>query len=131
MGSNTALTAIPRFFIGLPSLFYGVQHFLHPEFVPGVPLQKLSPDWIPGRIVLSYFVGVILILAGVCMLANRKARLAALVLGLTILLTVLWVYLPMLIAAPTDIVALNFFFDTMLFSGAILLLANPSVRDSA
>lgn len=30
----------------------------------------------------------------------------------------------MLLAAPTDVVALNFFFDTLLFCGAILLLAN-------
>src|SRR5258708_4610364 len=45
----TALAAIPRFFIGIPSLFYGVEHLLHPEFVPGIPLQKLTPEWIPGR----------------------------------------------------------------------------------
>ena len=94
------------------------------EYVPGVPLQKLTPEWIPGRIFLSYFVGVILILAGVCLLVNKKARTAATSLGLTILLTVLWIYLPMLLAAPTDVVALNFFFDTLLFCGAILLLAN-------
>jgi uncharacterized membrane protein YphA (DoxX/SURF4 family) len=119
-----AWSAIPRFFVGIPSLFYGVMHLLHPEYVPGVPLQKLTPEWIPGRIFLSYFVGVILILAGVCLLVNKKARTAATTLGLTILLTVLWIYLPMLIAAPTDVVALNFFFDTMLFCGAILLLAN-------
>ena len=78
----------------------------------------------PGRIFLSYFVGVILILAGVCLLMNKKARTAATALGLTILLTVLWISLPMLLAAPTDVVALNFFFDTLLFCGAILLLAN-------
>jgi hypothetical protein len=30
----------------------------------------------------------------------------------------------MLPAAPTDVVALNLFFDTLLFCGAILLLAN-------
>ena len=66
----------------------------------------------------------ILILAGVCLLVNKKARPAATTLGLTILLTVLWIYLPMLLAAPTDVVALNFFFDTLLFCGAILLLAN-------
>jgi uncharacterized membrane protein len=120
-----ALAAVPRFFIGLPSLFYGVEHLLHPEYVPGIPLQKLTPDWIPGRILLSYVVGVILILAGVCLLVNKKTRMAALSLGLTILLTVLWIYLPMLLAAPTDVVALNFFFDTLLFCGAILLLANP------
>jgi uncharacterized membrane protein len=116
--------AIPRFFVGIASLFYGVEHLLHPEYVPGVPLQKLTPEWIPGRIFLSYFVGVILILAGVCLLVNKKARTAATSLGLTILLTVLWIYLPMLLAAPTDVVALNFFFDTLLFCGAILLLAN-------
>jgi hypothetical protein len=55
---------------------------------------------------------------------NKKARTAATSLGLTILLTVLWIYLRMLLAAPTNVVALNFFFDTLLFCGAILLLAN-------
>jgi uncharacterized membrane protein len=123
-----ALTAIPRFFVGIPSLFYGVEHLLHPEYVPGIPLQKLTPEWIPGRIFLSYFVGVMLILAGVCLLVNKKTRLAATFLGLTILLTVLWIYLPMLLAAPTDVVALNYFFDTLLFCGAILLLANAIDR---
>jgi uncharacterized membrane protein YphA (DoxX/SURF4 family) len=73
---------------------------------------------------LSYFVGVILILAGVFLLVNKKTRMAATTLGLTILLTVLWIYLPMLLAAPIDLVALNYFFDTLLFCGAILLLAN-------
>jgi uncharacterized membrane protein len=115
---------IPRFFVGIPSIFYGVEHLLHPEFVPAIPLQKLTPDWIPGRIFLSYFVGVILIVAGICLVLNKKTRLAATSLGLTVLLTVLWIYLPMLLKVPTDVVALNFFFDTLLFCGAILLLAN-------
>jgi uncharacterized membrane protein len=127
----TAARAVPRFFVGIPSLFYGVEHLLHPEYVPGIPLQKLTPEWIPGRIVLSYFVGVILILAGLCLLVNKKARVAATALGLTILLTVLWIYLPMLIAAPTDVVALNFFFDTLLFCGTILLLANAMDKGTA
>jgi uncharacterized membrane protein YphA (DoxX/SURF4 family) len=128
---SAALAAIPRFFVGVPSLFYGVQHLLHPEYVPGIPLQKVTPDWIPGRFVLSYFVGVILILAGFCLLVNKKSRVAATSLGLTILLTVLWIYLPMLLAAPTDLVALNYFFDTLLFCGAILLLANAIDNDPA
>jgi uncharacterized membrane protein len=127
--STTTLRAIPRFFVGIPTIFYGVEHLLHPEYVPGIPLQKLTPEWIPGRIVLSYFVGVILITAGVCLVVNRKARTAATALGLTILLTVLWIYLPMLIAAPKDVVALNFFFDTLLFCGAILLLANGTKKN--
>jgi uncharacterized membrane protein len=118
-----AWAAFPRFFVGVPSVFYGVEHLLHPAYVPGIPLQRLTPEWIPGRIVLSYFVGVMLILAGVALLTNKKPRVAATALGLTILLTVGWVYLPMLLAAPRELVALNFFFDTLLFSGTILLLA--------
>lgn len=123
--------AFPRFFVGIPAVFYGVEHLLHPEYVPGVPLQKLTPEWIPGRIFLSYFVGVVLILAGIALLVNKKTRIASTALGLTILLTVAWIYLPMLLKAPTDLVALNFFFDTLLFGGAILLLANAMDRNPA
>ncbi len=126
-----ARTAFPRFFVGIPSLFYGVEHLLHSAYAPGVPLQKLTPEWIPGRIFLSYFVGVILIVAGVCLLVNKKTRTAATSLGLAILLTVLWIYLPMLLRAPTDVVALNYFFDTLLFCGAILLLANAIDKETA
>jgi len=52
---TAAWAAIPRFFLGLASLFFGVKHLLHPEYVPGVPLQKLTPEWIPGRIFLELF----------------------------------------------------------------------------
>jgi uncharacterized membrane protein len=119
-----AWASFPRFFVGIPALFYGVENLLHPAYLPGVPLRKLTPEWIPGRTGLSYVVGVALILAGVCLLVNKKARMAATALGLTLLVTVLWVYLPMLLAAPSDLVALNYFFDSLLFCGAILLLAN-------
>jgi uncharacterized membrane protein len=122
--------ALPRFFVGVPSVFYGIEQLLHPDYVPGIPLQRLTPAWIPGRIPLSYGVGVILILAGLCLIANKNARIAATSLGLTILLTVCWVYLPMLLAAPRDLVALNFFFDTLFFCGAILLLANATATDT-
>lgn len=126
-----AWITFPRLFVGIAALFYGVEHLLHPEYVPGVPLQKLTPEWIHGRIFLSYFVGVVLILAGLCLLVNKKTRMAATSLGLAILLAVLWIYLPMLLAAPKDVVALNFFFDTLLFCGAILLLANAMEKETA
>jgi hypothetical protein len=37
----------------------------------------------------------------------------------------------MLLAAPTHVVALNFFFDIMLFCGAFLLLANSIDKEPA
>jgi hypothetical protein len=39
---------------------------------------------------------------------------------------VLFVYLPLLIKRPSDIVSLNYFFDTLAFGGAILLLGGAS-----
>ena len=128
---RSAWLAVPRLFIGLPSVFYGVEHFLHPANVPGIPLQKLSAEWIPGRMILSYFVGAVLVLAGVALIVNKRPREAATVLGLTILLAVLWIYLPMLIAAPTSLVALNYFFDTLLFGGVILGLAGALEKGPA
>jgi uncharacterized membrane protein YphA (DoxX/SURF4 family) len=128
---SASWAAFARFFVGIASLFYGVENLLHPANVPGVPLEKLTPEWIPDRIFLSYCVGVVLIVAGVCLLVNKKTRIAATSLGLTILVTVLWIYLPMLLQAPTDVVALNYFFDTLLFCGAILLLANSIEKKSA
>ncbi len=126
---RAAWLAVARLFIGVPSVFYGVEHLLHPANVPGIPLKLLTPEWIPGRIVVSYFVGVILILAGAALVVNKKSREAATVLGLTILLAVLWIYLPMLIAAPKSLIALNYFFDTLLFCGTILALAGALERD--
>ncbi len=123
VGQSTLL-AVPRWFIGVPAVFYGVEHLLHPTYVPAIPLNKLTPEWIPGRIFLTYLVGVVLIVAGACLLLNKKTRLAATALGVTILLTILWIYLPMLVAAPATLLALNFFFDTLLFCGAVLLLAD-------
>jgi uncharacterized membrane protein len=120
-----------RFFVGVPAMFYGVQHLLHPEYVPGIPLQRLTAEWIPGRIPLSYVVGVVLMLAGICLLTNKSTRMAATALGLAILLTMFWIYLPMLLAAPRDLVALNFFFDTLMFCGAVLLLADAMPTKAA
>jgi uncharacterized membrane protein len=125
----TAWVAAPRLFVGIASLFYGVEHLLHPEYLPGVPLKKLTPEWVPGRIAVGYSVGLVLIAAGVCLILNKKARVAATTLGITIMLTVLGVYLPMLLRAPTDIVALNYFFDTMLFGGTVLLLSGNAMAE--
>jgi hypothetical protein len=43
-----------------------------------------------------------------------------------ILLLVLFVYVPVLVASPADIVSLNYVVDTLVFSGAALVLANAS-----
>ena len=132
-GGNRLIT-VGRVVIGIAAMFYGVEHFLHPANVPGVPLEKLMPAWIPGHRLISYLTGAILLVAGVCMLLNKKTRMAATYLGTWIVLLVLFIYGPILIAAMSDpstdvkVEGINYFFDTLLFAGAILAVASATPR---
>jgi uncharacterized membrane protein len=131
-GFRKALFTVGRVVIGVGAIFYGVEHFLHPANVPGVPLEKMMPAWIPGSMVIGYVTGAILIVAGGCILIARKTRMAATYLGTWIALLVFTVYLAILIASfpvpSTDVrvEGVNYFTDTMLYAGTILALARAA-----
>ena len=131
---RSVLITVGRVLIAIAAIFYGVEHFLHPANVPGVPLEKLMPAWIPGHLLISYLTGAILVVAGAFMLLNKMTRMAATYLGTWIVLLVVFVYGPILIAALADpstdvkVEGINYFFDTLLFAGAILALASSSPR---
>lgn len=133
-GAGSKMIMIGRIVIGLGAIFYGVEHFLHPLNVPGVPLEKFMPAWIPGPRLIAYLTGVILLVAGVSILLAKKTRMAATYLGTWILLLVVIIYGPILISSllntSTDVKVegLNYFFDTLLYAGAILALASASPR---
>lgn len=123
-GSGSGLIQAARYIISIAAIIYGVEHFLYPACVPGVPLARIMPVWIPGRLIAAYLCGASLILCGVLILLNKHARLAAATLGAVILLIVLWIYLPILLVALADIGSgMNYFADTLFYAGAILLLA--------
>jgi uncharacterized membrane protein len=127
--------AIPaRVCIGVPAIFFAVEHFLHPEFASGVPLLKTTPVWIPIRVVWGYLVGAVLLVAGTAVLINQQTRRAATWLGTTLALVVLCIYVPILIVAkgPADqLEAMNYVADTLLYAGTILLLAAESPQSRA
>ena len=128
-GKGKSLINVGRVLIAIAAIFFGVQHFLHPLAVPGVPLAKQMPTWIPARAVIDYLTGAFLIVGGVCFLLGRKTRMAATYLGSWILLLVVGYYGPMLIGGLADpstaakLEGLNFFADTLLFAATILSLA--------
>ena len=128
------LITVGRVLIGIAAIFYGVEHFLHPANVPGVPLEKLMPAWIPGRLLISYLTGAILLVAGVSILLAKKTRMAATYLGTWIVLLVLFIYGPILIASLADpstaskLRGSTTSSDTLLFAGAILALASATPR---
>jgi uncharacterized membrane protein YphA (DoxX/SURF4 family) len=131
------LITVCRVLIAIAAIFFGVQHFLHPFGVPGVPLEKQMPTWIPARAVIDYLTGAFLIVGGVCFLLGRKTRVAATYLGIWILLLVVGYYGPMLIGSLADanpgtkLEGLNYFADTLLFGATILSLANATNLEQA
>jgi uncharacterized membrane protein len=133
-GPASKLITIGRIIIGLGAIFYGVEHFLHPLNVPGVPLEKFMPAWIPAPRLIAYLTGVILLVAGACILFAKKTRMAAAYLGTWILLLVIFIYGPILISSllspSTDVKVegLNYFYDTLLYAGSILALASAAPR---
>jgi uncharacterized membrane protein YphA (DoxX/SURF4 family) len=128
------LITVGRVAIAIAAIFFGVQHFLHPLGLPGVPLEKQMPPWIPARPFIDYVTGAFLIVAGVCFLLARKTRIAATYLGAWIVLLVVVIYGPVMIGALADpstglqVEGINYFADTLLFGGAILSLACADSR---
>lgn len=119
------MAVIGRYWIAAAAVFFAAVYFLHPDVAPGVPLPKLTPAWVPLRLLWGYLMGALLLLAGIAVVVNRQARLTATWLAIAVTLSVLLVYVPLMAMAPT-VEEMNYVFDTLLFAGTIWLLAQSS-----
>jgi len=126
------LVTIGSVVIGLTAILYGVENFLHPLNVPGVPLEKMIPAWIPAKLLIGYLTSAILFAAGIGILLPGKTRIAATYLGAWIVFLVVFLYGPILIVSLLDpstsvkVEGINYFFDTLLFAGTVLALAKAA-----
>jgi len=121
---------VARYFIAIPVLFYSFEQFMHADHVPGVPLERLTPQWIFGHAVWTYLAAVAYAVAGILLLIGAKARAAATWLGLTVLFVELVVYVPIAIVERASLDnGFNYMADTLMFCGAVLLLAGAMPRE--
>ena len=125
-----------RIVIAIAAIFFAVQHFLHPQFAPGVPLEKMTPSWVPFPSVWGYLAGAILLAAGIALALNKQSRIAATSIGALVTVPTLFLYLLILIlahggSAPEINEALNYLADTLLFAGTALVLASALPRAGA
>ena len=122
--TGPALVMAGRFIVACTFLFYAIEHFLFPRFVPGVPLAKITPAWIPAPVLLTYFVGATLLAAGVGLMIRRTRRAAAAIAGIVLLLLTIFFYVPILateIRTPLAVEGVNYVGDTLLFAATALL----------
>ncbi len=122
--AGTTLILLGRFVVACTFVFYAIQHFLFPLFVPGVPLGKMTPAWVPAPTLLAYIVGITLLVAGVGLTIRRNGRTAAAIAGTVLLLLTIFFYVPILlleIRSPLAVEGVNYVGDTFLFAATALL----------
>src|SRR5580704_11439339 len=122
--AGTLLMMLGRFFVACVFIFYAIEHFLFPRFVPGVPLAKMTPAWMPAPVTLAYFVGATLFAAGVGLMIRHTRRAAAAIAGIVLLLLTIFFYVPILateIRTPLAVEGVNYVGDTLLFAATALL----------
>jgi uncharacterized membrane protein len=122
--ASKALIRVGRTMVAGTLIFYGIQHFLFPLFAPGVPLEKLTPDWVLFPVPLAYIIGLIEVLTGVGLFVRPTIRVAAVVAGISLLLVTVFLYVPIsVLEINTELAVegLNYVFDTLLFAATALL----------
>jgi uncharacterized membrane protein len=92
-----SLVSIGRAFFALGIIGIGIEHFIFHEFIPVI--VPAFPASMPGRSVWVYAVGALLVLGGLSILLNIRARTVAIALGAVLLILVLIGHIPSVLAA--------------------------------
>ena len=130
-GGTDVFAVIARYLVAVPVLFFSLEQFLHGDHVPGVPLNRLTPEYIYGHAIWTYVAAVAYAVAGVLLVFGRKTRAAATWLGAMVLFVELVVYVPIGVVDRASLATgLNYVADTLMFCGAVLLLAGAMPREA-
>lgn len=122
------LATVARYFIAIPVLFYSYEQFLHADHVPGIPLPMVTPHWVYGHAVWTYLAAAAYVIGGIPLLLGKKTRAATTWLGATVLFLVLVVYVRIAVVEHTGLVGFNYMADTLMYCGALLMLAGALPR---
>lgn len=123
-GASAAMMRIGRWIVAATMIFYGIEHFLFPTHVPGVPLEALAPAWMPAPERIACVVGIALLLGGLGLFFPRTVRMAAAGAGMVLVLLTALYYIPFCVGRIHDSQAvdgLNYVGDTLLWAATVLL----------
>jgi uncharacterized membrane protein len=120
---------IARYFIAVAVLFFSYEQFMHPDHVPGIPLERVTPEWIWGHGIWTYLVAAVYAAAGAMLLVGKKTRAAAIWIGCAVFFVELAVYVPIAVVGRANLESFNYMADTLMFCGSILLLAGAMPKD--
>lgn len=118
-------TRIIQAIFGVPWLVFGAQHFMFVDFVAG-----LVPAYFPAGWFWAYFTGAAMIAAGVGLIVNIKARLAAALLGAMLAGFIVLIHIPKLASGDLSAMALTRFFQDAAIASVAFMLAGALSKRS-
>ncbi len=124
--SAKTMTAIIRISTACVLTFYGIEHFIRPDFSPGVPGSTPTASWVPLPLAIAYVTGVLLIAFGIAMFSEKYAAAGAARAGLLMTVLTGMLYVPQFFLAAdaaAHVTAINFIFDTLLFAGMMFVIS--------
>jgi uncharacterized membrane protein len=124
--SAQTMAAIIRISTACVLIFYGIEHFIRPDFSPGVPSSAATASWVPLPLTIAYVTGVLLIAFGIAMCVEKYAAAGAAGAGLLMTVLTAGLYVPQFFLARdagARVTAINFIFDTLLFGGMMFLIS--------
>jgi hypothetical protein len=124
----SAVVDVARFVCAVGIGTYGVMQLMHPLTAPGFPPEggsvKVLPGWMPWHSLWGCLSGAIFALCALGLLSRRTARGSAMVLGVTMVVITLAVYVPLTTAKAADIdEGLNYVAIHFALAGAMLGLS--------
>lgn len=124
-GAGRWVVLVARVVIGATLVLYGVEYLVHPAVAGGIPLEKMTPGWVPGLKLWGYLGGAVLVVGGAALLANKRARTAAAWVGVWMVVVTVLLYLPIFVLNPPGLKmeGMNYVFDTLMYGGTMWLLA--------
>ncbi|MFZ0395146.1 MAG: hypothetical protein WBV33_04145 [Terracidiphilus sp.] len=123
-GAGAMMMRIGRGIVAATMIFYGIEHFLFPLNVPGVPLELLTPAWMPAPRLIAYMVGMVLLAGGMGLFIPRRVRGSAAGAGVVLLLLTALFYVPIFVVemhGSQALEGLNYVGDTLLWAATVLL----------
>lgn len=103
-------------------VLFGIEHFIYTGYTPGIPSWTLVSFWIPWRLFWGYFTGAFMLVAGLMILIQKRARAAATVLGIMILVVAVVTYAFRIVGHADNLGELiNTLKDLAVAGGALIL----------